>query len=80
MREEIVVWILYHPNVKPACVSSDAFTFFHPESNIKEFPPKHVMDIYVRDIHNDMIKSSENGGLLILFYYVTRKVLISDTR
>ena len=38
------------------------------------------MYISVRYLHNDMIKSSENDGLASVFYFVTDKLLISDTR
>ena len=37
------------------------------------------MDNYVKDIHNDMIKSYDNCGLDSVFDSVTNKVLISDT-
>ena len=43
------------------------------------FPPKMLMDIYVRDIHNAMIKPSDNGVLEIVVDSETQKVLISDT-
>ena len=37
------------------------------------------MEISVRNIHNDMIKPFENGGLASVSDYVTYKVMISDT-
>ena len=37
------------------------------------------MDIYVRDIHNDMIKPYHNGGLESVVDSVTNKFLIIDT-
>ena len=37
-----------------------------------------LMDIYVRDIHNDMIKPFKNGGLASVVDYLTQKVPISD--
>ena len=37
------------------------------------------MDVYVRDIHNNMIKPLENGGLDNVVYSVTNKLMISDT-
>ena len=37
------------------------------------------MVISVRDLHNDMIKLSDNGGLESLVDSVTQKFLISDT-
>ena len=33
----------------------------------------------MRDLHNDMIKISYNGGLESVVDFVTHKVLISDT-
>ena len=37
-----------------------------------------LMDISVRNLNNDMIKPSENGGLKSVIYLVTQKFLISD--
>ena len=37
------------------------------------------MEIYVRYLHNDMIKLFDNGGLASVFYSMTHKVLIIDT-
>ena len=37
------------------------------------------MDISVRNIHNDMIKPSDNGGLESVVDSVTHKLLIIDT-
>ena len=36
-REEIVEWILPHPNVKPLCVSRNVVTVLNPVSNLKGF-------------------------------------------
>ena len=38
-----------------------------------------LMDISIRDIHNDMIKPSDNGGLEIVVDSEKHKLLISDT-
>ena len=37
------------------------------------------MKIYNRDLHNDTIKTSDNGGLESIVDYMTQKVLIIDT-
>ena len=42
--------------------------------------PNFLMDISVRDIHNDMIKPYEIGGLASVIDYVTQKLMISDTK
>ena len=39
-----------------------------------------LMVIYVRDIHNDMIKPSENVGLESVVDSVTQKLLISNIK
>ena len=77
--EEIVERILSHTNIKPSCVSSNVVKVLNPESNQKEFSPKMLMDITVRDLHNDTIKPSDDGGLESVVDSVTQKVLISDT-
>ena len=38
-----------------------------------------LTDIYIRDLHNDMRKPFDNGGLENVFDSVTHKFLISDT-
>ena len=37
------------------------------------------MEIYTRDLHNDMIKPFDNGLMESLVDSVTHKILISDT-
>ena len=37
------------------------------------------MDISIRDIHNDMVKPSENRGLASVVDSMTQKVMIIDT-
>ena len=38
-----------------------------------------LMEISVRDLHNDKIKPFENGGLTSIVDSMTHKVMISDT-
>ena len=38
-----------------------------------------LMEVYAKDIQNDMIQSSDNGGLESVVDSVTHKGLISDT-
>ena len=46
---------------------------------MKEAFQKILTQIYVRDIHNDMIKTFDNGELVSVADSMTRTVLISDT-
>ena len=39
-----------------------------------------LMDIYVRDIHNEMIKPSDNDGFKSAVDSATKKFLIDDTK
>ena len=43
------------------------------------FPQKCELNISVMDRHNDMIKSSENGGLPSVDNSVAQKIIIGDT-
>ena len=79
LREESFEWILYHTDAKPSCATSDVVTVLNPESKQKEVFPKMSMEISVGYLHNDMIKPSENSGLVSVVDSVTLKVLISDT-
>ena len=63
LREEIFEWVLYHTNLKASCASSDVSTVFNPESNQKEVFPKMIVGNSVRDLHNDIVRPSYNGGL-----------------
>ena len=78
MREEIVEWIVSHPNFKPSCVSIDVVTILNPVSNLKEVFPKMLMEIYIKDLHNDTIKPYSNGELSSVVNSMTQKLLISD--
>ena len=77
--EDVLGFILFHPNVKPSCVSSDSLTVLNQKSDIKELSSKILMEISVRDLHNDMIKIFDGSGLASEVEYVTHEVLISDT-
>ena len=48
-----------------------------PKIKSKGSFPEMLTDISVRDLHNDTIKTSENGGLVSVVDYVTQKVLMS---
>ena len=59
--------------------SSDVATVLNPELNQKKILPKQLIEISVRDLHNDMIKPYDNGGLESVINSATHKFLISDT-
>ena len=52
---------------------------FNTELNEKGFFPKTLMEISIIDLHNNMIKPYDNGGLESVFDSVPQKALISDT-
>ena len=54
-------------------------SLFLTQNQIKTIFTEIVMEIYVRDIHNDIIKPSNNGGLVGVVDNMTHKLLISDT-
>ena len=36
LKEEIITWILSHPNVKPSYISNDVVKVYYPLTNVKE--------------------------------------------
>ena len=72
-------WVLNHPNVKQSCVSSDVLTVQNPVTNEKETKTKMLMEISTRELHNDLIKPVEEGGLPGIINIATNKPYISDT-
>ena len=77
MREEIYEGILYNPNNELSCVSSDVVKFLTQNKTKRKFTNT-LMDLSVRDLHNNMIKPSDNGGSESVVDSVTREVMISD--
>ena len=49
------------------------------DSDQKEVSPNHLIEISVRGLHHDMIKTSDNDGLGIVVDSVTLEIMISDT-
>jgi hypothetical protein len=79
LKSDVQNWVLQHPNVKPSCISNDVLTVVNPTTNEKEKKHKMLMEVPVRDLHNDLIKPEDEGGLPGIINPNTGKPYISDT-
>ena len=68
-----------HTNVNPSCVLSVVVKILNAESNQTEVFLNMLMEICVRDFHNDIIKPSDIGWLESIVHLFTHKLLISDS-
>ena len=64
LKKEISEWLLYHPNVKTSCISSDEVKVLNPESKQGEVLSKMWIYFSVRNLQNDTIKLYDNGGFV----------------
>jgi hypothetical protein len=72
-------WILEHPDVVESPIVNDTLRIWNPLSKKKDqIVPKQLLQISVRELHNDLLKPVEEGGFEFA-YTEDGKVLISDT-
>jgi hypothetical protein len=78
VRAKLIRWIVDHPHVIPSPISNDTLLVFNPVTQTKERVAKLLLEIPVRELHNDLIKTVLDGGLAEA-KSENGNVLISDT-
>lgn len=63
LKKEICNWVLHHPHVIVSPITNDTLKIKHPESGKLETVYKLLLQISVHKLHNDLIKSPDDGGL-----------------
>ena len=71
-------WLLAHPHVVPSPIAKDCLKIKIAGSKETLSTPKLLLQIPIRELHNDMIKSPDDGGLPEAFD-ANGNVIISDT-
>ena len=69
-------WIVNHPHIVASPIVNDTLIVRNPITNIKERVGKLLLEIPVRELHNDLIEPIERGGLAEA--WKDGKVIISD--
>jgi hypothetical protein len=70
-------WIVNHPHVIRSPIVNDTLLVRNPITSLKERVGKLLLEIPVRELHNDLIETPEKGGLAEA--WKDGKVIISDS-
>ena len=83
LRQQVVEWILKNNHVRESPIARDTLLISHTSSTIKQRVPKLLLECSMRQLHNELIASPEDGGLLGARKPYTEdgpgEVIISDT-
>jgi hypothetical protein len=70
-------WIVNHPHVIASPIVNDTLFVQNPITKVKERVGKLLLEVPVRELHNDLIEPPERGGFVEAWQ--DGKVIISDT-
>ena len=79
LRQEIVDWIMKNPNVRQSPITRDTLLITDVDTKVKCRLPKILLECSMRQLHNEIIASPDDGGLLGAIHAKTNDVIISDT-
>ena len=79
MRQEIVDWIMKNSNVRQYPMNRDTLLIADADNKVKRRVPKLLLECSMRQLHNELIASPDDGGLLGARHAKTNYVIISDT-
>ena len=77
--QKLVEWILKNSNVRESPISCDTLLITDAESGLKQRVPKLLLEYSMRQFHNEITASPDDGGLLGARQTDTNDVIISDT-
>ena len=79
MRKEIVYWIMKNSNVCQSPINRDNLLITDADSKEKSRVPKLLLECSMRQLHNELIASPDDGVLLGSRHAETDDMIISDT-
>ena len=79
LRQKSVKCIIKFSNVRESPIARDTLFITDAESGIKRRVPKPSLEFSMRQLHNDLTNSPDDGGLLGARHANTNDVIISDT-
>ena len=79
LRQEIVDWIIKNSNVRQTPITSDTLLIADADTKVKHRVLKLLLGCSMRRLHNELIASPYDGGLLGARHAITNDVIISDT-
>jgi hypothetical protein len=78
IKEKLDIWVREHPNVRPSPITRDTLLVKNKVTGEKERVGKLLLEIPVRELHNDMLLPVNKGGFAGAFDE-NGSVIISDT-
>ena len=79
MRQEIVDWIMKNSNVLQSPINRDTLLIVYEDTKVKHRVLKLLLECSMRQLHNELIASPDDGGLLGARHAKTNDVIVSDT-
>ena len=77
--QKLVEWIMKKSNVREYPISRDTLIITDAEYRVKRRVTKLLLECSMRQLHNELIASPDDGGLLGSRHADTNDVIISDT-
>ena len=79
LRQNIVDWIMKNSNVCQSPITRDTLLITDADTKVKRRVPKLFLECSMRKLHNEIIASPDDRGLLGARYAKTNDVIVSDT-
>ena len=79
MIKETVDWIMKNSNVRQSQITRDTLLIADADTKVKRRVPKLFLECSMRQFHNDLIASPDDGGLVGARHAITNDVIIGDT-
>ena len=79
LRQKLVEWIMKNSNVRESPISRDTLLITDAEYGVKRRVPKLLLECSMQQLHNELIASPDDGGLVGARHAITNDVIISDT-
>ena len=79
LRQETIDWIMKNPNVSQSPITRDTLPIADADTKVKHRVPKLLLECSMRQLHNELIASPDDGGLVVYRHDIKNDVISSDT-
>ena len=79
LRKETVDWTMKNSNLRQSPITCDTLLVADADTKVKRRVPKLVLECSMQQLHNELIASPDDGGLVGARHTITNDVIISDT-
>ena len=79
LRKEPVDWIIKNSNVRQSPITRDTLLIADADTKVKRRVPKLLFECSMQQLHNELIDSPYDVGLVGAIHAIINDVIISDT-